>query len=54
MLRIGRNNHRAIDGPVRMPSSPGELMEKVQKGYSAFYKVFNEVMIPKLLKMQKW
>ena len=54
MLRVGRNNRRALDGPVRMPSSPGELMQKVQKGYSMFYKVFNEAMVPKLLKMQKW
>ena len=23
MLRVGRNNSRALDGPVRMPSGPG-------------------------------
>ena len=26
MLRIGRLNNRALDGPVRMPAGPGELM----------------------------
>ena len=29
MLRVGRNNSRALDGPIRMPSGPGNLMKKL-------------------------
>ena len=54
MLKIGRLNTRAMDGPIRMPASPGELMEKIDKGYSAFFKIWNTTMIPKLMRMHKW
>ena len=54
MLKIGRLNSRALDGPVRMPKNPGELMEKIEKGYSAFFKVWNTSMVPKLMKQNKW
>ena len=54
MLRVGRNNSRALDGPIRMPSGPGDLMKKVEKAYNVFYKLWNVTMIPKLMKMHKW
>ena len=54
MLKIGRLNNRALDGPVRMPSGPGELMKKIEKGYSTFFKIWNSSMIPKLMKAHKW
>ena len=54
MLRVGRNNSRALDGPVRMPSGPGELMKKVETAYNTFYKLWNTTMIPKLMRMHKW
>ena len=54
MLKLGRLNTRALDGPIRMPVSPGELMEKIEKTYSAFFKIWNTTMIPKLMKMHKW
>ena len=54
LLKIGRLNSRAMDGPVRMPAGPGELMAKVEKGYSSFFKIWNTTMIPKLMKMHKW
>ena len=54
MLRVGRSNTRALDGPIRMPSGPGELMKKVEKAYSMFFKVWNITMIPRLMKMHKW
>ena len=45
---------RALNGPVRMPKGPGELMKRVEKGYSAFFKIWNTSLIPKLMKMNKW
>ena len=54
MLRMGRNNRRALDGIVKMPSSPKDLMEKVNKAYTVFYKLWNTTMIPKLMKYTKW
>ena len=37
-----------------MSASPGELTMKIEKTYSAFYKLWNTTMIPKLMKMNKW
>ena len=54
MLRIGRLNQRALDGPVRMPAGPGELMQRIETGYSTFFRLFNSTMVPKLLKSPKW
>ena len=54
MLRIGRMNTRSLDGPVRLPSGPKELMEKVEKAYTVFYKLWNITMVPKLMRMHKW
>ena len=54
MLKMGRLNTRALDGPIRMPASPGELMEKIENAYAAFFKIWNTTMIPKLMRMHKW
>ena len=31
MLRIGRMNTRSLNGPIKLPSGPKDLMEKVNK-----------------------
>ena len=54
MLKGGRLISRTLDGPIRMPQGPGELMEKVEKVYSTFFKLWNITMIPKLMKAHKW
>ena len=54
MLRIGRMNTRSLDGPIKLPSGPKDLMEKVEKAYILFYKLWNITMVPKLMKMHKW
>ena len=54
MLKIGRINSRALDGPIKLPKGPGDLMKKVEKAYNIFYKIWNITMVPKLLKMHKW
>lgn len=54
MLRIGRNNSRALEGPIKLPSGPTDLMKKVEKAYEVFFKLWNVTMIPKLMKVHKW
>jgi len=54
MLRTGRQNSRALDGPIRMPKGPGELMKRVEQGYEVFFKLWNVTMVPRLMKMNKW
>ena len=53
MLRIGRNNERALDGPMRIPAG-GELLDKVKEGYESWYKIWNASYIPKLMYQPKW
>ena len=54
LLKIGRINTRSLDGPVRLPNGAGEIMEKIENTYDGFYKVWNSVTVPKLLKQLKW
>ena len=54
LLRIGRNNSRALDGPITMPKNPGELMDKIIGAYESFFKVWNTSLIPKMMKASKW
>ena len=54
LLRIGRMNNRALDGPIRMPDGPGELMKKVETAFSAYFRIWNSTMVPKLMKASKW
>ena len=54
MLRVGRNNKRALEGLVRLPNGPGILMDKVEKAYAVFFRLWNITMVPKLLKFHKW
>ena len=43
MMRIGRLNSRSLDGPVRFPRGPKEIMSKVESLYEAFFKVWNDM-----------
>ena len=54
LLKIGRLHSRALDGPVRFPTGPKDLMLKVEQIYEAFFKVWNATMVPKLLLQPKW
>ena len=53
-LKAGRINTRCLDGPITLPKSPGELMDKIKKCYGLFYEVWNTVMIPKLMAQKIW
>ena len=49
MLRLGRINSRALDGPVRLSSNNRKMLGEIQEKYAAWYKVWCEVYIPKLM-----
>ena len=46
MLRVGRSNERALDGPMRMPTGDGELLKEVEKAYIAGSKFGMQAMSP--------
>ena len=54
MLRLGRLNSRALQGPLRLPSGPRDMMNKVTMLYDTFYKLWNTVMVPRLIPQPKW
>ena len=54
MLRLGRLNSRALQGPLRLPSGPKDVMKKVTQLYDVFYKLWNTVMVPRLIPQPKW
>ena len=54
LLKIGRLHSRALEGPVRFPTGPKDLMVKVEQAYDAFFKIWNATMVPKLLPQPKW
>ena len=49
MLKTGRINSRALEGPVRLSSDVGTMIREVQSKFEAWYKVWSEVYVPKLL-----
>ena len=53
MLRIGRINSRALDGPVRLSCDNREILGEIQEKYQAWYKVWCEVYVPKLMTIKK-
>ena len=54
MLRLGRLNSRALQGTIRLLSGPSDMMNKVITLYDAFYKLWNTVMVPRLIPQSKW
>ena len=49
MLRIGRVNSRAIDGPVRLSNSNRKMLSDIQTKYETWFKLWREVYVPKLM-----
>ena len=44
-----------LAGPIKVPKNPGELMKKIQNAFDIFfYNLWNETIIPKLMKAPKW
>ena len=53
-MRLGRINTRALSGPMRLPNGASEMVERVVKTYEAWFKVWSDTYIPKLLFQPKW
>ena len=54
MMKIGRLNSRAMEGPVRFPAGPKDLMIKVEQTFDAYFRIWNSTMVPKLIPQPKW
>ena len=54
LLRHGRNNNRCMAGPVRLSSDNNKMMAEVQKRTEAWFKIFRDACVPRLLLQQKW
>ena len=49
MMKIGRIHSRTLNGPVKLPEGPATMMDKVEKAYEVFYKLYNDTMVAKLI-----
>ena len=54
LMKIGRLNSRVVDGPVRFPTGPKDLMVKVEEVFDAFFQIWNISCVPKLIPQPKW
>ena len=54
MMRMGRINTRALSGPLKLPSGMSDMVERVAQVYKAWYKIWSEAYVPKLLFRPKW
>ena len=53
-FRFGRNNDRALEGPVTLPNHGGELIERVKEVYQGISKLWSTVYVPKFIYQPKW
>ena len=53
-FKLGRNNDRALEGPVELPHNGAELIDKVNETYQGMFKLWSDVYIPKLIYQPKW
>ena len=49
MMKVGRIHSRTLNAPVKLPEGPATMMDKVQKCYEIFYKLYNDTMVAKLI-----
>ena len=54
MLRMGRTNQRTLEGPIRLARGARELLTKVEELYDAWFKVWQDTVVPKLIFQPKW
>ena len=54
MLRHGRNNTRALDGPIELASGYDKMMERVDQTYQAWFRIWRDAWVPKLMYAPKW
>ena len=54
MMRVGRNNDRSLEGNIRLPVGGSEMVKKVDKLYKAWYRLWKDAVVPKLIRQPKW
>ena len=54
MLRTGRVNQRSMDGPVKLPDSRKEILKQVEETYIAWFNIWLNTLVPKLMFIPKW
>ena len=54
MMRVGRNNERVLEGNFRFPVGGYEMVEKVEKLYQTWFKLWKEAVVPRLIRQPKW
>ena len=54
MLRVGRMNSRALDGPIRLPTTKREMLDQVEKTYQSWFRIFRDTVVPRLINQPKW
>ena len=54
MLRVGRINSRALQGPIRLPVDKNELLKIVESTYKGWFNIFKETVVPRLINQPKW
>ena len=53
MLKTGRINSRALDGPVKLSNDNRKMLGQIQEKFEAWYKIWCEVYVPKLMAQKK-
>ena len=54
MMRVGRNNARSLEGNFRLPSGGSEMVDKVDKLYKAWFRLWKDAVVPTLIRQPKW
>ena len=53
MMRMVRNNVKVLDGPMIFLNGPVEMMKKVEEGYTLWFRVFDETLVPLIVQQLK-
>ena len=49
VFKLGRNNDRALDGPVELPNNGAELIDRVSDVNKGVFRLWSEVYVQKLI-----
>ena len=53
MLRIGKINSRAMDGPVKLSADASKMLSDIQKKYETWFRIWLDSYVPKLLTVKR-
>ena len=54
MLKVGRINSRAMDGPVKISGDNKKILSNIQGKFETWYRNWLDVYVPKLMAQKKW